>query len=368
MKIRSLRAVPFRAPHRGALASALGVQRSSEYGLIRLVGEDGTEGIGEISLIWHGDGAGLCDLVNRVVAPAVVGVEVFEYSRVVRAVHAELQFGWHSLTAVAGIEMALLDLQGKLLDRPVVDLLGGRLRDKVRLSMSLSIGSPEAVVQQAAGYLAEGFTAVKVKADADTGGALASVRALRSELGENVDIRVDFNMAISTAKEALIAARAMAELNVLSIEQPLAPDDLAGMAFLTEHAPVPIMADESVWSMADAKRVIDARAADLINVYVAEAGGIRAAKFIADLAELNHVGIAIGSMPETGTGTAAAAHLAFSVPVLEHPSDVAGLRYHADDVVEHNLKYVQGHVLCPTGPGLGIVVNEEKLSELAIRS
>lgn len=368
MRIVRLTATPYRVALRSALTSALREQRWSEYGLIRLGLEDGTEGIGEISLIWHGDGARLCPLVNEVVAPVVVGLDVFDYTAIVAATRRALAFGRHSQTAVAAVEMAVLDAQGKLLGQPVVNLLGGRALERVRLSMSLSIAAVADCVREAESYVEDGFTAVKVKAHRDADHLVATVAALRKEFGDDLGIRVDLNMACVTAKEAVRVIRRLHEYDVLSVEQPLPPDDLDGLALVRERSDVAIMVDESVWTPEDARRVLSRGAADFVNVYVAEAGGIRPARLIADLAALHHVGIAIGSMPETGAGTSAAAHLAFSLPQLEHPSDVAGWQYHADDVVSTDLEIAAGHLLPPTLPGLGIDVDEERLERCTIRS
>jgi L-alanine-DL-glutamate epimerase-like enolase superfamily enzyme len=367
MKISRVRAIPYRVPLRSTMNSALGAMSQSEYGLVRLETDDGLEGLGEISLIWHGDGASLCDLVNEVVGPAVVGFDLFDYSRIMAAVHASLKFGRHSLTAAAAVDMAVLDAQGKYLGQPVMNLLGGAAADRILLTMSLSIASPEEAVAEAHGYRESGFRVVKVKAGRDHDRTVATVKALNAEFGSDLGVRVDLNMACVTAKEALGTIRRLEEFGVLSVEQPLAPDDLAGLAFLRQHTVLPIMVDESVWGPVDAREVILAGAADIINIYVAESGGIRPAKLIADLAELNHIGVAIGSMPETGVGTAAAAHLGFSMPKLEHPSDVAGVLYHADDVVVSNLVFDGGYIYPPTAPGLGVAIDEEKLSAFAIR-
>lgn len=367
MRIVEVRAVPYRARRRAVMSSALGDQHWSECGLVRLRLEDGTEGLGEISLIWHGNGARLCDIVNDVVAPAVVGIDVFEYTTVMRAVQSALSFGRHSQTAAAAVEMAVLDAQGKLLGQPVVTLLGGRALDRVRLSMSLSIAPVERCLEEAQGYVDAGFTALKVKGARDHEHMVETVAALRRTFGADLGIRVDLNMACRSAKEALQTVRRLEPFDVLSVEQPLPPDDHAGLVLLRERSSLPIIVDESVWGPDDAVRILERGAADLINVYVAEAGGVRPAKLIADLAALHHVGIAIGSMPETGTGTSAAAHLAFSLPELEHPSDVAGTLYHADDVVVTSLEITDGHLYPPTRPGLGIDLDEDRLDACTIR-
>jgi len=155
---------------------------------------------------------------------------------------------------------------------------------------------------------------------------------------------------------------------VISVEQPLPAGDLEGMRFLRERSPIPIMADESVWGPADAWEVLRQGAADILNVYVSESGGPSRARQTIDLCSLAGAGVAIGSMPELGLGTSAAAHLAFAASRLDQPSDVAGHLYHADDVVVHGLRIEAGDLLPPPGPGLGVELDEEKLERYRMTS
>jgi muconate cycloisomerase len=262
--------------------------------------------------------------------------------------------------------MALLDIQGKALGQPVYNLLGGLMRERVELSMSIHMGPVDECLALARRYVEEGFSTVKVKVGRDIAHELDLVRRLRSELGSELKIRVDANMGWRQAKEALAAIRALERLDVISVEQPLPPDDLAGLAYLRDRCEVPIMVDESVWGPADAWAVIQAGAADLINLYVSESGGIQPSRQIADLAGLAGVGVLIGSMPEFGIGTAAQAHLAVSLPRLDHPSDVTGYLYQGDDLVVAPPPIEHGYALVPPGPGLGVELDEEKLARYRI--
>lgn len=362
-KIRSIRAVPVRVPLRTPLITALGTIDASHYTILILTTDDGDTGLGEVSLIWHGNGARLSRDVVDVLEPVVRGLDVFDRTATMAAAADAFQFGKHTLTVLAAFDMALLDVQGKILGRSVIDLLGGAARERVPLSMSLSIAPLDDTIAEARAYVGEGFRTVKVKGARDVARTTEVVAALRREFGPSLGIRVDLNMALRTAKEALRAIRSLEPYDVLSVEQPLPPDDLAGMAFLRTNCAVPIMADESVWSPADAWRAVEAQAADIVNSYVSEAGGIDAAMRIASLCDLAGIGFSIGSMPELGIGTAAAAAVAFAAPRLDHPSDVCGFRYHADDVVAHDLTIVDGDLLPPTGPGLGCTLEEEKLQK-----
>ncbi|MGI5156226.1 mandelate racemase/muconate lactonizing enzyme family protein [Microbispora sp. CA-102843] len=366
MKVTRLEAVPVSVPLREPFTSALGVQATSDYGIVIAEADDGTIGLGEISLIWHGNGAALCDLVERLLAPAVVGADPFELTRFEAAAAGLLAFGRHTLAAVAAVETALLDLAGKAAGQPVYNLLGGRARDRVPLSMSLPIAPAEEVLDRARRLVGEGFGTLKAKGGGDHDRLVEVVAALRAEFGPRLGIRVDLNMACPLAKEALRLIRRLEPYDVMSVEQPLPADDVDGMAELCALSPVPVMADESVWSPGDAWRVLRARAADIVNVYVPESGGPVRARRIADLCATAGAGVAIGSMPELGIGTAAAAHVAFSSPRLDQPSDVAGHLYHADDVVRTDLVIEDGFLLPPAGPGLGVELDRDKLEAYRI--
>lgn len=364
MKITSVSAVPVRVPLAQEFTTALGTARASEYGIVWVETDEGHTGLGEIALVWHGSGARLCPIVNEVLGPSLVGSDPFDVVRVREAAAADLTFGRHSLTAVAAVEMALLDIQGKALGVPAYQLLGGKARDRVELSMSLPIADVDTVVAKARAYAAEGFGTVKVKASDDADHCVDTVAAVRKALGDAAKIRVDLNMACRQAKDALALMRRLEPYAVISVEQPLPPGDLDGMAFLRSRSLLPVMADESVWSPADAWEVVRRGAADLVNVYVSEAGGPFEARRIIDLCATAHVGVAIGSMPELGIGTAAAAHVAFAAARLDHPSDIAGHLYHARDVVTESLRIVDGFLLPPQGVGLGVALDETALDEV----
>lgn len=365
IEIVSVRAVPVSVPTAWSLVSNLGVQRTSDYALVIVRAADGTVGVGEISLIWHGGGAVLAPVVNDLVAPRLIGRDAWQLTDLIAQVRECLQFGWHSLTAVAAIEMALLDLLGKTIGQPVVNLLGGAAHDRLRASMSLSIGPVDAVLDEAELWLQRGFRAFKVKSGSDVQHCVDTVAALRERYADDVTLRVDLNMALRQPKAGVRQLDRLCELGVISIEQPCPPDDLDGLRWLREHVAAPIMADESVWSLADATRVLRAGAVDLVNIYVSEAGGLREAGKIADASLAAGVGIAVGSMPELAVGTSAAQHFAFSRPELDHPSDLVGHLYHADDVVHHSLSVDDGWVIAPTAPGLGVAVDPVRLERYA---
>lgn len=336
-------------------------QATGEFGIIRIHTDAGITGLGEVTTIWDNGAKPLCREIREFVGPALAGKDPRQITQISQEVRAMFQWSRHASCAVAGIEMALYDITGKALDTPVYTLLGGRVRDSVELSMSVFINPVDVMVAHAQEYVEQGFSTVKVKVGRNARHELEALEAIRKRLGDDVTIRIDANMAWFSLKEAISFIRRLESLGVHSIEQPLPPGRYQDMADLRRCVDVPIMVDEDLWSVEDALRLMDARAADIFNVYVSESGGITEAKMLLDLGERIGVLGAIGSMPELGIGTAAQLHLALSTPNVVVPSDVCGFRYSIDDLITEPLQIENGHILPPSGSGLGVELDEDAL-------
>jgi muconate cycloisomerase len=240
------------------------------------------------------------------------------------------------------------------------------MRERVVLSLSVALDAVEAMVRQAREFVGLGFHGLKLKVGLDPDHDVAVTRAIREAVGDRVVIRLDANMGWGSAKEALGVIRGLASLRIHSIEQPLRPEAVDDLALLRAQSPIPIMVDESVWGPDDAYRVIRERTADILNVYVSEAGGLRAALRIFDLAEAAGLQCTIGSMPELGIGTAAGAHLGVAARALTEPADVCGSLYYAESLVTERLDVREGTVAPSEAPGLGVTLDEERLAALRI--
>jgi muconate cycloisomerase len=262
-----------------------------------------------------------------------------------------------SEVAKAGLEMALFDIVGKALGTPVHTLLGGITRERVPLSFSIPFGDPGAMADLAAERVAQGFGAVKVKVGRDPETDVAAVARVRQAVGPAVELRVDANMAWQSPKRAVAMIRRLEPYDLEFVEQPLPPRDLDGMAFVRARASVPVMADESVWTPADTIEVIRREAADAVNVYVSESGGLANAARSFAICEAAGIPCMIGSMPELGIGTAAQIHLGVAVTRLGFASDACGALYYAEDLLREPLEIAGGFAYPPSRPGLGVEVD-----------
>lgn len=255
--------------------------------------------------------------------------------------------------------MALFDVVGKALEVPVYALLGGKVRDEIVLSRSVFMDEPSRMADSATAFVEDGFTCVKVKVGRGSAQDWAAVSAVREAVGPDILLRVDANMAWPTPKDAIRAIRALEPAGLHSVEQPLPRGHTEALRLVREAVATPIMADESVWGPQDAWALLWAGAADLLNVYVAESGGLTNSSLIFRMAELAGVPCVVGAMPEPGIGTAAAVHLAAAMPNLGAPCDAAGAMYQVTDIVNERFVVSRGRTRPSPAAGLGVTLDED---------
>lgn len=359
MKISDIEAIRVTIPSRG-LKSALGSFPTFDYGIVIVRTDEGIEGYGEISTLWDGASGVQCAFVTEAFRPALIGEDPLAINRCLRKMDTSFEGAW---PARAAVEMALFDIAGKALNTPVYTLLGGKSRDCIVLSRSISMASPDEMAEEAKAAVANGFRCVKVKVGRPGGDDIDAVAAIRAAIGNDVLMRVDANMGWRTPKDAIRHIKAMEPYGIHSVEQPLPPSDLEALRLVRESVDTPIMVDESVWGPDDAWAILRAGAADILNVYVAESGGLTNASLIFRMAEVAGAGCVIGAMPELGIGTAAAVHLGVAMTNLHDPCDPCGVIYHDVDVIHELFTVKDGLIWPPTGPGLGVTLDYEKLEQ-----
>lgn len=364
-KIANIEAIPVNLPLCERVSDSWGEYFVSLHGIVRITDEDGVTGLGEISFAWLGAGHTLCAEVDTLWAPRLVGCEASDIDALCTVMDGLCVFSKRHLTAKAGVEMALWDLQGKRLGVSVARLLGGRLRDRVPLTGGIPMAAPNEMAEVAAHRVETGFRELKLKVGLDDATDLAGVRAVRRTIPNNTRLRADANMAWQDRRHALRMMNALWDEGVHIIEQPLADDRPDDLRWLRERARNRILLDESIWDARDAKAALDAGAGDMLHLYTCEAGGLLEMRRIDALAGLYHVPCTIGSMPEGCIGAAASAQAAACLRSLaDDPSDIRGFTVYAQDVTQETLTIENGELLIPDRPGLGVTLDEEKLARL----
>ena len=280
---------------------------------------------------------------------------------------------------VSALEMACWDIIGKALDKPIHALLGGRLRDAVRSYTYLYEEpddpsdvylDPDLAARRAFEYVERGFTAVKF----DPAGPYASMGGYQPLL-ERIDLSARFCEAIReavgtradllfgahgqfTPGGAIRLARRLEPFDPLWFEEPVPPDDVAGMAQVRSQTSIPIAAGERLATKAEFSRLIAASAVDILQPDLGRCGGILEGKKIASIAEAYGVQIAphCYSGPIVGAANLQLAACTPNFLILEAIQDWGG--FHAE-LLKAPLGFENGHTLVPSGPGLGVELDEE---------
>ncbi|MGG0670899.1 dipeptide epimerase [Lederbergia citrisecunda] len=354
MRIQAIETIPVAVPLTKPFKTALRTVTTAYAIYVKVTTVDGRAGWGEAppTHVITGDSLGsITYAIEEVIAPLLVGLDVRNREEVFHLLKRSIV---RNTSAKAAVDMAIHDLLGQLAGLPLYQLLGG-FREKIETDFTVSVNDAVEMADDAERYIADGFNVLKVKVGiGDIGEDIARIQAIRERVGAAPKIRLDANQGWKP-KEAVFAIGKMedAGLDIELIEQPVAADDVDGLAYVTNHTLTPIMADESVFSAKDALRAFQLRAADLINIKLMKSGGIHEALKINALAEMYGVECMVGSMIETKLGITAAAHLAASQPNITRFDFDAPLML-AEDIVAGGIVYEGRVIRLPEGPGLGL--------------
>lgn len=259
--------------------------------------------------------------------------------------------------AKASVDMALYDILGKTTRKPLFMLIGG-YRSEVMTDITLGIKPPKEMAKDALIAVRKGFKALKVKVGTNPSEDVERVKMIREAAGSDVELRVDANQGW-TPKEAMDVLTEIAKCDVEFVEQPVSAEDVRGLASVRKHSSIPVMADESVHSPADALRLIQAEAVDMINIKLMKSGGIHKARKIAEVAEAAGVPCMIGCMSESELGVTAAVHLAAAIRNIRY-ADLDSDLLLRDKLVKNTLKVENSVRPLSSLPGLGVKEIDQK--------
>jgi len=303
-------------------------------------------------------------VIDRELTQFVVGEDPLRVEWLLHRME-EYSRNWSGIAAyaIAGLELALLDLKGKALGVPVAELLGGIGRERVPVIGYLFIDDPEANARKAAAFVEAGHTELKLKVGRDLTQDYDTFAAIRERVGFDVKIRIDANMNWSVPA-AIKWIKALEQFELQYTEQPVPDFDLEGMATVRRRVSSPIAADESCTTVRSALELIKAEACDVFVVYPSEAGGLTRASEIASLAAAAGKWCAIGSWAELGVATTANVHLAAASTNFPFANDTHYPLQRAD-VLAEPVEIVDGRIGVSREPGLGVTLDAARVAELA---
>lgn len=366
LTIEAIETTPVAVPMTTDFNISGGGQERPTHVLVHLRTAGGITGLGEASPkpFFSAETAGSVVHAIDQIEQTLVGTDAGNLRAVHRAMDDAINGNPFAKTAV---DIACHDALGKQLGVPVSQLLGGRVREEIEVGQSVGIKSTEDAVSEAETYAhADGFGSIKVKVGDDPATAAERTRAIADALDSETSLRVDANQGYTVDQAIPLFRRLEQELDLLLVEQPVSRDDIDGMQAVTDALETPVLADESSFSPQDAYTVASRDAADILNIKIMKAGGLVPSRQIAATAAAAQLPVAVGSMVELGVGTAAGAQFAASVPNAVYPSDVKGTTLFTDRILESPLDVSDGVTDVPTGPGLGVRLDEAKVEEYEV--
>ena len=379
MKITSLRAtwvhvpIPYERQH----VSDFGRIASFDSVLVKVETDDGLVGWGEAKagVGSAASGYGLAAIINRDLAPLLVGQDPRDVSRLWDVIyntpregfaldrgHVLPQIGRRglSISAIAGVDIALWDLLGKSLGAPVWRLLGGRRAERMPAYASGGWADEARIGEQLLGYVAQGgFRAVKMRVgvmDGEPHRSAARVRAARQALGPDVKLMADAH-GTWTVAEAKAFCRMVEDCDLYWLEEPVTADDKTGLAEVRRASAVPIATGESEFTRHDFREIAELRAADVLQPDLAIAGGITEGVRIGAIASAFNLRLAPhlwSGAPAFAAGVALAASQSAGF-ILEYSLGANPLLH---ELVHEKFAVVDGQLELPDRPGLGIAVDE----------
>lgn len=385
MKITRIETIPVRVPIKPTLAirGGRGLSHSvSPFLLVKIYTDEGIVGLGEASCTprWSGeDQFTAAHFIEKYFAPLLEGETLDDIDRLNTKFTGAVANNFFTKSA---IEMALWDIAGQAYNKPVWELAAANnSRSSLLASHSSSIAvptkwsvsgvEPKKAAEIATWAVAQGFSKMKVKVGIDPPEDLARVEAVREAVGPAIKLGVDANGGWRTPKIAIDTIIKLCDsCQIYFAEQPVPAGNPAAMAEVRRNISVPVVADESIYTLDDAKMLARAEAADVFSIYIGKAGGIGPALAIADFA--NSVGIkcTIGSNLELGVGSAAMIHLALSTSNIDaetYPCDIIGPLFYQDDVLATPLLISGGSARLHDRPGLGVELDEEKIEMYRVK-
>ncbi|MBN61407.1 MAG: mandelate racemase/muconate lactonizing protein [Gemmatimonadetes bacterium] len=363
MKITRVETIPVEVPLKEGLTTktAGGEHVVSPYVVVRVHTDAGLVGLGEATLSprWSGETSpGCVAAIEGLIGPAITGQDPIAITALRRTIDGTIR---HNPFAKAAVEMALWDIAGKAAGQPVYQLLGGKVKDELPMKMVVGAFPVDQAVALAQRFLDWGATCLKVKVGLDPTTDIARVHAVREAAGPDIPIGIDANQGWDLAT----ARRCLADMgDLLFAEQPVPTTDPRDLARLRGDTRIPIMADESVFTLQDARRLTELGACDILSVYPGKHAGIAATREIAHVARAAGVVCSMGSNLELGIATAAMLHLAAAEPSLDdarYPGDYLGPLYHQADLLKEPLQLGPSVARVPDGPGLGVELDEDQL-------
>jgi o-succinylbenzoate synthase len=309
MKIKNIEvfeiSVPLVTPFKTALRT---VEKINDI-VVKITTDTGEIGYGEAAptaVITGETKESIKSAIINYIKPSIIGLDIAELEVIMEKLQNSIL---KNTSAKAAVDMAIYDLYAKKYEAPLYKILGG-YRNEITTDITISVNDVSEMVNDSIKAVKDGFNILKIKVGKESEKDIDRITEIRKAIGEDVKLRIDANQGWTSKQAVKIISRLEDKnINIDLVEQPVKYWDLEGMKYVTQNTYTRILADESVFSPLDALKIIQEKAADLINIKLMKTGGIYNALKICDIAEMHGIECMIGCMLESKISVSAAANL-----------------------------------------------------------
>lgn len=353
MKITNIRTATLKAPLKNPFITSLRRVDALEDLVVIIECDDGSVGYGEgaPTPVITGETMGSMIAAIEYLKPFILGLEIEDFSTILNNIHTRIL---KNTTAKSALEIALYDLRAKALKQPLYKMLGGT-QTKFRTDITISMGEIDKMISDSLDAVNLGYDTLKIKIGDNPQKDVERIVAIHQALDKRIALRLDANQGW-TAQESVTLLHALEKQGIIAefIEQPVAADDIDGLRYIKERVQTPLLADESIFSVKDARRLLEMQAIDYVNIKLAKTAGITQALELAELSKEFGVKCMIGCMLEGPISVAAGVHLASAKADVITMLDLDAVSLLASHPVKTSIVFNESEIILSEDAGLGV--------------
>ena len=354
MKISNIRTVLLRAPLKNPFITSLRRVDALEDLVVIIECDNGSVGYGEgaPTPVITGETIGSMKAAIELISPFLIGLEIEDFDTLLHHVHSHIV---KNTTAKSALEIALYDLKAKSLSQPLYKMLGGT-RKSFETDITISMGEIDKMIADCQDAVALGYSTLKIKIGDNPDKDIERIIAIDAALDRTIKLRLDANQGWN-ARQSVTLLHGIEKRGIIAefIEQPVAADDIEGLKYIKERVETPLLADESIFSLNDARRLLELDAIDYVNIKLAKTAGISQALALADLSAEYGVKCMIGCMLEGPVSVTAGVHVASAKADIVTMLDLDAVSLLASHPVETSVLYDESQIILSEDAGTGII-------------
>jgi o-succinylbenzoate synthase len=353
MKIKNIHTTLLKAPLKTPFVTSLRRVDALEDLLVIIECDDGYVGYGEgaSTPIITGETLGSMIATIEYIKPHLLGKEIEDFDTIIHLVHSLIV---KNTTAKSALEIALYDLKAKSSKLPLYRMLGGT-QTTFSTDITISMGEIEKMITDSQEAVKLGYDTLKIKIGDNPNKDVERVVAIYNALDKNIKLRLDANQGWS-AKESVELLHALEKQDIIAefIEQPVAADDYKGLKYIKERVQTPVLADESIFSVKDARKLLEMQAIDYVNIKLAKTAGITQALELADLSKSYGIKCMMGCMLEGPISVAAGVHVASAKADIITMLDLDAVSLLASHPLTTSIQFDESTITLSDEVGLGV--------------